>query len=445
MDKTILNLSKYPLTQDQISVLSKGLNFCPTPSNPNPGEFRTDLDSLHRRLRLRARFEDDSEDDDSRFSDNNLLSSDPFFHRKFRQPSSFNPVEPLALEAMILSNEHDFNNRPLFKPNRERNLTPGEFLAIKELQNLNHKIVVKAADKGSAVVVQDRETYLAEAERQLSNPSFYLHVEEDLTEKHRLEIQEYIDQMYSDGELDITVANYLHDAECRTSRLYLLPKIHKGIIPPPGRPIVSANGSPTEKISQLVDHFLQLPSTQNPSYVKDTTHFLQKIGNLGNIPKDSLLVTFDVTALYTNIPNKEGIEAVKIALNSSRPGRVKPSNENLIQLLEFVLTKNNFQFNGEHYLQTGGTSMGTKAAPCFANIYMGLFERKYVYVYHLQPLVWVRFLDDCFCVWQHGKAELDRFLTYLNSCSPTIKFTMEHSTEKITFLDTVVRVNQTKL
>ena len=136
-------------------------------------------------------------------------------------------------------------------------------------------------------------------------------------------------------------------------------KIHKGIIFPPGRPIVIANGSPTEKISQLVAHFLQIPSTHNLSYVKDATHFLQKIKELENIPHDSILVTFDVTALYTNIPNKEGIEAAKFALNSSRPGRVKPSNKNLIQLLEFVLTKTNFQFNGDHFLQTGGTSMGT--------------------------------------------------------------------------------------
>ena len=94
----------------------------------------------------------------------------------------------MALEAMILTNEHDFNTRPMFRPKHEKNLTPGEFLAIKELQNLNHKIIVKAADKGSAVVVQDRETYLAEAKRQLSNPAFYLQVEEDLTEKHRIEI-----------------------------------------------------------------------------------------------------------------------------------------------------------------------------------------------------------------------------------------------------------------
>ena len=56
MEKTVLNLSKIELTKDQLAVLSKGLNFCPTPDEPDPGQYKIDLDSLHRRLRLRARF-----------------------------------------------------------------------------------------------------------------------------------------------------------------------------------------------------------------------------------------------------------------------------------------------------------------------------------------------------------------------------------------------------
>jgi hypothetical protein len=84
-------------------------------------------------------------------------------------------VGPTPLEAFIAVNEHDFNGRPMFKASREKNLTPGEFKAIKELQNLVHKIIIKPADKGSAVVVLDRETYIQEAHRQLNNPKFYKH------------------------------------------------------------------------------------------------------------------------------------------------------------------------------------------------------------------------------------------------------------------------------
>jgi hypothetical protein len=73
-------------------------------------------------------------------------------------------------------------------------------------------------------------------------------------------------------------------------------------------------------------------------------------------------------------------------LNRTRPqAGVQPTNASLIKLLELVLTKNNFQFNGQNYLQIGGTAIGTKAAPGYAINNLGKFEAKYVYTYHKQP------------------------------------------------------------
>ena len=89
-------------------------------------------------------------------------------------------------------------------------------------------------------------------------------------------------------------------------RLTSLAKIHKGTLPPPGRPIVSANGCPTEKISALVDIYLRPYLQQVRSYLKDTTDFLNKLKALGDIPRDAILGTMDVTSLYTNIPNCKG-------------------------------------------------------------------------------------------------------------------------------------------
>ena len=53
------------------------------------------------------------------------------------------------------------------------------------------------------------------------------------------------------------------------------------------------------------------------SYVKDSTNFIWKINNVEKVSGNSILVTIDVRSLYTNIPNKEGIEAVK------QPGKEK--------------------------------------------------------------------------------------------------------------------------
>ena len=53
------------------------------------------------------------------------------------------------------------------------------------------------------------------------------------------------------------------------------------------------------------------------SYVKDSTNFIWKINNVEKVSGNGILVTIDVRSLYTNTPNKEGIEAVK------QPGKEK--------------------------------------------------------------------------------------------------------------------------
>ena len=43
-------------------------------------------------------------------------------------------------------------------------------------------------------------------------------------------------------------------------------------------------------------------------------------------------------------------------------------------MIEQILTMNNFEFNGEYYLQIQGTAMGTRMASSYANIFMGKLE-----------------------------------------------------------------------
>ena len=80
-----------------------------------------------------------------------------------------------------------------------------------------------------------------------------------------------------------------------------MPKIHKKNNP--GRPVISSINCHTSNISKFVDYHLQEHVQNLPSYVKDTTDFINKIDDLA-IPEDSILVTMDVSSLYTNIPNR---------------------------------------------------------------------------------------------------------------------------------------------
>jgi hypothetical protein len=46
-----------------------------------------------------------------------------------------------------------------------------------------------------------------------------------------------------------------------------------------------------------------------PSHLKDTTDYLQKMESMNPLPSGTILVSMDVTSLYTNIPHNDGIEA----------------------------------------------------------------------------------------------------------------------------------------
>ena len=73
--------------------------------------------------------------------------------------------------------------------------------------------------------------------------------------------------------------------------------------------------------------------------------------DLGTIPANSWLMTRDVTLLYTNIDNVQGHHAAKDAVEDFSPDiDGNHNNKSLVQLMEFVLTKHNFQFNGMNYL-----------------------------------------------------------------------------------------------
>ena len=90
--------------------------------------------------------------------------------------------------------------------------------------------------------------------------------------------------------------------------------------------------------------------------------------------------------------------------------------------------------------------MGTRLAASYANLFMGWFEETYVYSYRLQPVIWKRYIDDIFFIWQHGESGLRQFVEHLNQCHNTIKFTMEFSPAQVNFLDiTVKRTQGTKL
>ncbi|XP_071792086.1 uncharacterized protein [Asterias amurensis] len=280
-----------------------------------------------------------------------------------------------------------------------------------------------------------RQQYIDEAMRQLNNQTNYKPLDTDPTGTFSKEIQQTLDEMHDRDNLSKKAHKFLSPVDCRTVRFYLLPKVHKP--DNPGRPIISGNGSPTENISLFVDSFLKPLMPQIPSYIHDTPDFLRKIAGIQKqVPNTAIIGTFDVTSLYTNIPQDEGIAACSSALAKS--GHTSPPISDIVSLMQHVLTKNNFSFMGKNFLQVQGTAMGTRMAPSMACLFMSHLEQRMLASAPCRPWVWWRYIDDIFFIWTSDEASLKAFINHINSFHRTIKFTSEYSTKDTHFLDVKV-------
>jgi len=107
------------------------------------------------------------------------------------------------------------------------------------------------------------------------------------------------------------------------------------------------------------------------------------------IPKNALLVTGDVSSLYTNMHIDRTLKVTKYAL-ARHPDPNRPDIY-ILRLLEITLRNNDFCFNGEYFLQICGTAMGKSYAPGIADLYLEELDEKAMHGFKINPLFYFRF------------------------------------------------------
>ena len=155
----ITNLSAaFSPTVAQLELLEKGLSFIPTPKLPTQPEIRADLHAFHRRIKIMDHF----------------LGSRGRQPVLFTGPSTWEPHTATStpeITQLINKNLLALTHwRPL--PHSTPNISQEQQQIIKTLGNSQH-IVIKPADKGGQIVIQDRDNYILEAHRQLNDNTYY--------------------------------------------------------------------------------------------------------------------------------------------------------------------------------------------------------------------------------------------------------------------------------
>ena len=314
-------------------------------------------------------FESETSKNISENEDN--FSQLPFFNKKkssFTAPSGRDVYLDFYIEAIsqeILHNEH--------KSKRHSNISKSEFASLRSLAR-DDSIVLKKADKSGTIVIMNECDYIAEVERQLHNSTYYEKLDSDPSTEVKSKITDCIEDLSEETPYILDLFD-VFPSEIRTPQFYILPKTHKERddnlpIGYPGRPIVSACNSSTDNISKYIDYVLKPLMQSLPSYVKDTSDFIQKLKSAKLAHANSYLVTLDVSSLYTNIPHKDGLDACRFFLNKNSSSKDLPV-DSMLKLIELVLESNHFQFNSENYMQKMGTAMGSPMAPAYASLFMG--------------------------------------------------------------------------
>lgn len=437
-EANVINISSVDLSDDQQRLLSRGLSFVPS-KKADSFTTKVELFKFFRSIRLKAFYMKDTIGNVGDTGDIQIHSM--VSQKRFKPKSTFVPhvnnasidtfCRLVEKEALDLCAQSDANN---VYPN----LLESEKKALIELMN-NDNLVIRNADKGGAVVVQDKTAYVTEIQRQLSDSDVYKCLRSDPTLKFSEELKLILKKACREGQISVDECKYMTPANPRRPVMYTLPKIHKNLLHPPGRPIVSGNGSLTEPISQFVDFHIKDLVYALPSYLRDTMDFLNKL-SVCKVVCDDVLCTMDVSSLYPSIPHEDGIDALRYYL-LQRPLQV-PSTDFLLCLTKEVLSKNYFKFQDEYYLQLRGSAMGSPMAPNYANLFMGKFELDFVSnnnpYFKFIKYYW-RYIDDLFFIWSGSIDLLQEFHEHMNTKMRSIKFTLEYDKEKIAFLDVMVR------
>lgn len=312
------------------------------------------------------------------------------------------------------------------------NLTKEEQKSLVSLRK-NDKIVILPTDKGNGIAVMNKEDYRNKINELLLDEETYELTKKDPTKTFRQKIYKKILSLQKKSLITKEQGNYIRPTEGPVPRLYGLPKVHKQ--GNPLRPIVSSISSPTYQLAKFLTKTLRPCLPKSDGDVNNSTDFVQRIKNI-QLMDDEVMVSFDITSLFTNIPMQLALESLErmIVNDETLNGRTKIQPKDLMELVNFCSTTY-LQYDKRIYRQKRGTPMGSPISGLLADAVMKHFES--IAFERYKPKLWIRYVDDTFVILPMDM--IDDFETQLNGLVPGLAFTKESEKDNcLPFLDVLV-------
>ncbi len=446
-DNNVFNLSSFKLENHHITLLNRGLGFIPTPTFTNQTKLVKELDRFHRRLLLHYYFTkknlDNNITDDHQdvYTFLKSLGRNPDWKPNITNPYINNLIHKLSGKISSINNK-----------NIKRNLSKKEKSALHDLKN-NKNIIIKKCDKGGGIAILDRTVYIHKIETMLTDKDTYIEINDANSKQQKSKSDDLIKYALAmKGGITEKQLRNIHKRKVTTPHFYGIVKIHKQNYPL--RPIISQIDSPTAEINDIVDHYLETAMKYIPEILNDTTHFLNKLTTINNITDSTILITADITSLYTNIPQKEGTKWVaEFYQDTLKYWTVEDKNQytflptiKLREMITHILKSSTFEFDNNTYRQLHGTTMGAQFSVKYAQIYMHVWMKKFKEQNPEEVFdIYLRFIDDIFATTNHRREDLNTYIDKLNKFHPKIKFEFANSLTEVNFLDVKIYKHNNKL
>ena len=264
------------------------------------------------------------------------------------------------------------------------NITNAERKALTALAK-DANITILPADKGRAVVVMNTSDYKEKAKNILSDNNTYKVLKKDPTSKYKTQLSSKLQEIRQLNEISDVEHRRLLPTSTLTPRFYGLPKVHKAGAPL--RPIVASRGSITYGVARHVADILSPLVGKNGYALNNSEDMVNSLNNC-TLQEDDILVSFDVTALFTKVPVDKSVEIIhdRLTRDTSLPSRTRMTANHVRDLLLTCLKTTYFLYDGVIYSQVEGAAMGSPGQPHSSEPLHGVVWRKRHQHLHVRDL-----------------------------------------------------------
>ena len=293
-----------------------------------------------------------------------------------------------------------------------------------------NKLLALPFDKGTGICLMKKEVYISKLNdilelKQFSKVTVTRKNGKDLCFKEEERVNTALKELMDAGKIDENLYTELRSTGGQLPRLYGLAKVHKENVPL--RPVLSMPGSPYHKVAKKVTEWLNaIPEAKISSSTKQTVDKLKGIV----LQPDEIIVSFDVSSLYTNVPVREAIEVAANRLYSGSVNQPPVDKETFVTLATLSCSNVVMSTHSGTYRQIDGLAMGSPPAPPLANIWLSQYDPSI----RDDAKIFERYMDDFLRTIK--KRLIEKKLKRINSLHPNLKFTLEIENEgKLPFLD----------